>query len=660
MLIGQTIGSPAKGEFYIEKELGSGAMGTVYRAMLTMKGKRFPVALKIVSLGLVGNESAMARFEREATILQQLRHPHIVRLYGTGKYRGTPYIAMEYIDGEALDRALIRRGRMGWEEVFGYGKQLCEALQHAHEKGIIHRDLKPSNLMITKDGKMKLADFGIAKDTDVTALTGANSTIGTAAYMSPEQCRGSKELSAKSDLYSLGVVFYELITGKKPFYAETTMDMFLKHVNETPVRPSKFVHDLPIWVDNLIMHLMEKSTDTRPLDAATVGRMIQEIETKVQTLQSAGLEVATARKIDRKLNAEAKASSDDLDAARALKGKSNRKKKKKAVPLLQQTWVKGVALGVPLLALVALAVWLAWPVGPEKAFEQVTAATGEEKKTKVLEYLTKFGSSDHPKVAEARAIFKELHTKKIEATLYNRIGTKESKFNRRKANEGEDQAVMDRIWLAMEAEEEGNIKRAADSWAFVAKEVPEAEVNKYTDEDAMRVPPYRWVAERHIGEIKAVGTELQRLNTAYETALVDEKFPNQNPDALALKAMRYEKLGDTANAKLTWDDLRKIVSSDTDKLRWVLLASDRKLANTNDKLSPEEAATSRKKTLDTLIRHLSTDWAELKGNTQKPLEMRKFRNDCRQMTELYTGDPDPMITGYVSQAATMLKEAEGK
>ena len=123
MLIGQTIGSPAKGEFYIEKELGSGAMGTVYRATLTMKDKRFPVALKIVSLGLLGNESAMARFEREAAILQQLRHPHIVRLYGTGKYRGTPYIAMEYIDGEALDRALIRRGRMGWEEVFGYGRE---------------------------------------------------------------------------------------------------------------------------------------------------------------------------------------------------------------------------------------------------------------------------------------------------------------------------------------------------------------------------------------------------------------------------------------------------------------------------------------------------------------------------------------------------------
>ena len=190
-------------------------MGTVYRAKFHRDGKIHPVALKIVALGLLGNEGAMARFDREANILKQLRHPHIVRLYATGAYRKTPFIAMEFIDGEALDRVLARRGRLGWEEVVAYGKQLCEALQYAHEKGIIHRDLKPSNLMITSDGMLKLTDFGIAKDTDVTALTGQNSTIGTAAYMSPEQCKGDKNLTNKSDLYSLGIVFYELLTGQE-------------------------------------------------------------------------------------------------------------------------------------------------------------------------------------------------------------------------------------------------------------------------------------------------------------------------------------------------------------------------------------------------------------------------------------------------------------
>src|SRR6516162_1662713 len=162
MLVGQTIGSGAY-RFEIADELGSGAMGMVYRAQFHQDGKMRMVALKVIALGLLGNEGAMDRFEREANILKQLRHPHIVKLYATGTYRKTPFIAMEFIDGEALDRVLARRGRLGWEEVVSYGKQLCGALQYAHEKGIIHRDLKPSNLMITRDGVLKLMDFGIAK-----------------------------------------------------------------------------------------------------------------------------------------------------------------------------------------------------------------------------------------------------------------------------------------------------------------------------------------------------------------------------------------------------------------------------------------------------------------------------------------------------------------
>src|SRR3954462_4529740 len=268
MLVGSHIGP-----FEIEQELGSGAMGTVYRAKFHKDADRvIPVALKVVALGLLGNEGAMARFEREANILKQLRHPHIVRLIAHGKINNqNPYTAMEYTAGEALDRVLARRGKLSWEEALSYGKQLCEALQYAHDKGIIHRDLKPSNLMIAKDGTRKLTDFGIAKDTDVTSLTGANSTIGTAAYMSPEQCKGDRNLSNKSDLYSLGVVFFELLTGRKPFMAETTVEMFLKHVNEKAPRIGKLVPGLPTKFESLILQLMEKDKDERPIDAAWVG-----------------------------------------------------------------------------------------------------------------------------------------------------------------------------------------------------------------------------------------------------------------------------------------------------------------------------------------------------------------------------------------------------
>ena len=128
---------------------------------------------------------------------------------------------------------------MTWEEVVTLGQQLCAALQHAHERGVVHRDLKPSNLMILSDGTLKLTDFGIAKDLDVTALTSANCTVGTASYMSPEQCRGEKDIGPKSDLYSMGVLFYELITGRKPFEAENAMDMFVQHCTGEFERPSR-------------------------------------------------------------------------------------------------------------------------------------------------------------------------------------------------------------------------------------------------------------------------------------------------------------------------------------------------------------------------------------------------------------------------------------
>src|SRR5262245_17333423 len=251
MLVGKDIGP-----FYIEKELGSGAMGSVYQAVFRETGQR--VAFKIIGLAQLGNETAIARFEREGKILQQLKHPNITRLIATGHFRKMPFFAMELVEGESLDRVLARRSNYSWEEVVDLGKQLCAALQHAHMKGIIHRDLKPSNVMVLPDGTVKLTDFGIAKEVDVTALTGANSTVGTAAYMSPEQCRGEKTLSAKSDLYSMGIMFYELLTGRKPFVAENPVDMFMHHVNTTAERPSKLVLSIPTWLDTLVCQLMEK------------------------------------------------------------------------------------------------------------------------------------------------------------------------------------------------------------------------------------------------------------------------------------------------------------------------------------------------------------------------------------------------------------------
>ena len=291
MLLGKDIGP-----FHIEKELGSGAMGSVYQALLRETGQR--VAFKIIGLAQLGNETAIARFEREGKILKQLKHPNITRLIATGHYKKTPFSPWNWSRANRSTRCSAA-GQLFVGGSRLLGKQLCAALQHAHMKGIIHRDLKPSNVMVLPDGTVKLTDFGIAKDMDVTALTGANSTVGTAAYMSPEQCRGEKNIGPKSDLYSMGVMFYELLTGKKPFVADSPVDMFLMHVNAEPVRVGKLVLSIPTWLDTLVDQLMAKKPEHRPFDAAMVAKALEEVEEKAIKQQSAGLDAVTARRIDR-------------------------------------------------------------------------------------------------------------------------------------------------------------------------------------------------------------------------------------------------------------------------------------------------------------------------------------------------------------------------
>ena len=649
MLIGQTIGP-----FHIEKELGSGAMGTVYRARFDNNGKVMAIALKVISLGLLGNDSAMARFEREAQILKQLRHPHIVRLLATGKYRNTPFIAMEYVDGEPMDRALQRRGRLSWDEVFGYGKQLCDALQHAHDKGIIHRDLKPSNLMLTRDGVLKLADFGIAKDTDVTALTGANSTIGTAAYMSPEQCRGEKTLSAKSDLYSLGVVFYELITGRKPFVAETTMDMFLKHVNEVPVRPTKYIPDLPVWADNLIMFLMEKKVEMRPLDARTVAKMIVDIEEKVQNQKSAGVEAANARRVDRKVN-DAAMSDADREAARLLRiGKKKKKKLPAKVPFAEKTWPKAAGLGLVLAAILGFGIWLAWPDSLPKAYAKVEAAAPDDKLDAVAEFLKQHGSKSDPSVDQARALFGELIIKNGEKQLFNRYGSNMTK----KPQDGEDKEVMDNIWAAFAAENEGNFSRAAECWREVQDKSGPLDINQYQDKSSAIRIGLKGIAEKRLAEIKSVPKKLLELEGKIRLAKATEQMPSAEPTDPELQAMRAVWLlqfGDKLKARKEWDTLAKATESDLNQHLWHIVATQQRNAIIIDKGGESALDQARIETVRKALAKSVADWESIKDDPEARVAKRDVREAWFEIRTLYDGDSNEVIKEIVNRVKVLLE-----
>jgi serine/threonine protein kinase len=273
-LIGEKLGS-----FRLEEVLGSGAMGVVYRATHETSGR--PVAVKIVDGELAQKGKVFERFEREAEILKQFRHPSIVRWLAWGRFKGTSYIAMEFVEGVTLERLLQDRGELPWREVVDLTIQLCDALQYAHDMNVVHRDLKPSNLMITLDGKLKLTDFGIAKDlARTTQLTAPGRTLGTAAYMAPEQIRGTPAVSHKTDLYSLGVLMYQMLTGKTPFDGASAVVLMHCHINEPPPRPGDKVAELPKELNELVVKLMAKSPADRPWDAAVVGHALKELRDK--------------------------------------------------------------------------------------------------------------------------------------------------------------------------------------------------------------------------------------------------------------------------------------------------------------------------------------------------------------------------------------------
>ncbi len=274
-LIGEKLGS-----YRIESVLGSGAMGVVYRATDEKRGRL--AAVKVVHGEISQGNKVQQRFKREYEILNKFRHPAIVRNLAWGKFRGTWYIAMEFVQGVTLDTILQERGALPWREVVNLAIQVCNALHYAHERGVVHRDLKPSNLMITTDGKVKLTDFGIAKDLDKTALTATGRTLGTAAYMAPEQIKGTPPVSHKTDLYALGIVLYQMLVGNPPFEGTSAIVLMHCHINEAPRRPSDKVQEIPRALDDLVVALMAKEPVDRPFDAAAVEHALTELRDKAE------------------------------------------------------------------------------------------------------------------------------------------------------------------------------------------------------------------------------------------------------------------------------------------------------------------------------------------------------------------------------------------
>ncbi len=283
------IDSVFDGRYRIIRKLGAGGMANVYLAEDQELGRR--VAIKILDDRHAADNSFIERFRREAKNAAGLSHPNIVSIYDRGEAEGTYYIAMEYLSGRSLKELIVGRGPTPMRIALDYARQILAALGFAHRHGIVHRDIKPHNVVVDADGRLKVTDFGIARS-GASQMTEVGSIIGTAQYLSPEQARGSP-VDQRSDVYSVGIVLYEMLTGKVPFTGDTPLEIAMKHLSEVPVPPSEVRDDIPDDLDMVVLRALAKDPEDRYQTASEMDADLARIQRGL-SISSETTDAATA------------------------------------------------------------------------------------------------------------------------------------------------------------------------------------------------------------------------------------------------------------------------------------------------------------------------------------------------------------------------------
>src|SRR5256885_7746423 len=282
------------GRYRILRKLGTGGMANVYLAEDEVLGRR--VAIKILNDRHAGDDQFGERFRREAKNAAGLNHPNIVSIYDRGEAEGTYYIAMEYLDGRSLKELIVGRGPAPVNVAIDYACQILGAIRFAHRHGIVHRDIKPHNVLVDAEGRLKVTDFGIAR-AGGSQMTEAGSIIGTAQYLSPEQAKGSP-VDQTSDLYSVGVVLYELLTGVVPFTGDTPVEIAMKHLSSMPEAPSAQRAEIPRDLDMIVLRALAKDPADRYQSAeemdADLARAARGVSVSPETEEAATTVLAGA------------------------------------------------------------------------------------------------------------------------------------------------------------------------------------------------------------------------------------------------------------------------------------------------------------------------------------------------------------------------------